>query len=184
MRRWEEGLTFIGGGLLLAVDAVMSDPHSPTTRDDEHAGGRSRLLARSLRHGDAQIVELVGELDIEGAPLSRRVLGRACGSAQHTVFLDLEGLTFMDSSGVQMIIEADRRLRDGGGELVILRAPKHVRRLLELCGLTEILHLSAAGPRPTDSERARQVRLTQATMAAAVRAMRSLDRQRLRPPRH
>jgi anti-anti-sigma factor len=164
-------------------DAVMSDPHPPTTRHEGHADGRRRLLARSLRHGDAQIVELVGELDIEGAPLSRRVLGRACGSAQHTVFLDLEGLTFMDSSGVQMVIEADRSLRDEGRELVILRAPKHVRRLLELCGLTEILHLSEAGPRPTDTERARQVRLTQATMAAAVRAMRSLDRQRLRPPR-
>jgi anti-anti-sigma factor len=159
----------------------MPDPYSPTSRDDEHADGRCRLLARSFRHGDAQIVELVGELDIEGAPLSRRVLGRACGSSQHTVFLDLAGLTFMDSSGVQMIIEADRRLRDDARDLVILRAPRHVRRLLELCGLTEILHLSEAGPRPSDSERARQVRLTQATMAAAVRAMRSLDRQRLRP---
>jgi anti-sigma B factor antagonist len=159
----------------------MPDPYSPTSRDDEHADGRCRLMARSFRHGDAQIVELVGELDIESAPLSRRVLGRACGSSQHTVFLDLAGLTFMDSSGVQMIIEADRRLRDDARELVILRAPKHVRRLLELCGLSEILQLSETGPRPTDSERARQVRLTQATMAAAVRAMRSLDRQRLRP---
>jgi anti-anti-sigma factor len=161
----------------------MSDPRSRTTRQDEHAAGRSRLLVRSLRHGDAQLVELVGELDIEGAPLCRRVLGRACGSAQNTVFLDLAGLTFMDSSGVHMIIEADRRLRDDDRELVIVRAPKHVRRLLELCGLTEILHLAEGGPRASDSERARQVRLTQGTMAAAVRAMRSLDRQRLRPPR-
>ena len=159
----------------------MSDPRSRTTRHDEHAGTRSRLLVRSLRHGDAQVVELVGELDIQGAPLCRRVLERACGSAQHTVFLDVAGLTFMDSSGVHMIIETDRRLREDGRELVIVRAPKHVRRLLELCGLTEILHLSEGGPPATDPERARQARLTQATMAAAVRAMRSLDRQRLRP---
>jgi anti-anti-sigma factor len=161
----------------------MPDPRSRTTRQDEHAAGRGRLLVQSLRHGDAQIVELVGELDIEGAPLCRRELGRACGSAEHTVFLDLAGLTFMDSSGVHMIIDADRRLRNDDRELVIVRAPKHVRRLLELCGLTEILHLAEGGPRASDSERARQVRLTQGTMAAAVRAMRSLDRQRLRPPR-
>lgn len=161
----------------------MSDSRSRMTRQDEHAARRGRLLVRSLRHGDAQIVELVGELDIEGAPLSRRTLGRACSTAEATIFLDLAGLTFMDSSGVHMIIEADRRLREEGRELVILRAPKHVRRLLELCGLTGILHLAEGGPRTTDPDRARQVRLTQGTMAAAVRAMRSLDRQRLRPPR-
>jgi anti-sigma B factor antagonist len=162
---------------------VMSDPRSRMSRQDEHAAARSRLLVRSQRHRDAQIVELVGELDIEGAPLSRRALGRACSSSQPTVFLDLAGLTFMDSSGVHMIIEADRRLREEGRELVIVRAPKHVRRLLELCGLTGILHLAEGGPRTTGPDRARQVRLTQGTMAAAVRAMRSLDRQRLRPPR-
>jgi anti-anti-sigma factor len=161
----------------------MSDPRRRTTRHYEHATGRSRLLVRSLRQGDAQIVEFVGELDIEGAPLSRRLLARACASAEHTVFLDLAGLTFMDSSGVQMIIEAHRRLADDGRELVIVRAPQHVRRLFELCGLIQILHLAEGGPRTSDFERARQVRLTQGTMAAAVRAMRSLDRQRLRPPR-
>jgi anti-anti-sigma factor len=138
-------------------------------------------MVRTLRQGDAQVVQLVGELDIEGAPLSRRTLGRACAAGQHTVFLDLAGLTFMDSSGVHMIIDAHRQLSDEHRELVIMRAPLHVRRLLELCGLTAILHMSD-GPPATDPEHARQVRLTQGALAAAVRAMRSLDRQRLRPP--
>jgi anti-sigma B factor antagonist len=162
--------------------AVMSDQHSRTMRHHEAAARRSRLMVRSLRHADAQIIELIGELDIEGAPLARRALGRACAERPHTIFLDLSRLTFMDSSGVHMIIEGHRRLSDEGRELVIVRAPKHVRRLLELCGLTAMLHLSQAGPQAAGAEQARHVRLTQATMAAAVRAMRSLDRQRLRPP--
>lgn len=161
----------------------MSDPGWPTTYRDTHADRRSRVKVRTLRHGNAQIVELTGELDIEGAPLSRRALGRACAEGHQTVFLDLHGLTFMDSSGVHMIIEAHRHLGEEDRELVIVRAPRHVRRLLELCGLSGILHMSAGGPPPVDPEHARQVRLTQATMAAAVRAMRSLDRQRLRPRR-
>ena len=140
-------------------------------------------MVRTLRQANAQVVQLVGELDIEGAPLSRRALGRACAEGQPTVFLDLSGLTFMDSSGVHMIIEAHRHLTDEDRELVIMRAPRQVRRLLELCGLSGILHMSASGPPRVDPDHARQVRLTQATMAAAVRAMRSLDRQRLRPRR-
>jgi anti-sigma B factor antagonist len=157
----------------------MSDQRSPTTY---RPGRRSRLVIRTLRRGEAQVVQLAGELDVEGAPLSRRALRRACAGDQHTIFLDLGGLTFMDSSGVHMIIEAHRRLSDDDRELVIVRAPRHVRRLLELCGLTRILHLSDDSLPTTDPERARQTRLTQAALAAAVRAMRSLDRQRVRRP--
>jgi anti-sigma B factor antagonist len=161
----------------------MSDSSSPTTYHHKHADRRSRLIVRTLRQGNAQVVELTGELDIEGSPRSRRALKRACAQGHQTVFLDLHGLTFMDSSGVHMIVEAHRRLDDEDRDLIIVRAPKHVRRVLELCGLSEILHMSSGGPPAADRGRARQVRLTQATMAAAVRAMRSLDRQRLRSRR-
>src|SRR4051812_17639058 len=160
----------------------MSDHRSPMTRHDQPAGRRSRLAVHTLRHGDSQTIELVGELDIEGAPLARRALRDACAATVHTIVLDLGGLTFMDSSGVHMIVEAQRRLSDSDRELVIARSPAQVLRLLELCGLTGVLHLSDWSPTAIDVEHARQLRLTQGTMAAAVRAMRSLDRQRLRPP--
>ncbi|HEY0345729.1 MAG TPA: STAS domain-containing protein [Solirubrobacteraceae bacterium] len=160
----------------------MSDQHSPITRHHQPAGTRSRLAVRSLRQGDTHTVELVGELDIEGAPIARRALRDACAAIVHTIVLDLGGLTFMDSSGVHMIVEAQRRLSDSDRELVIARSPAQVLRLLELCGLTGVLHLSDWSPTAIDVEHARQLRLTQGTMAAAVRAMRSLDRQRLRPP--
>jgi anti-sigma B factor antagonist len=166
-----------------SFDAVMPEPRWSTTHHDKHADRRSRLTIRTLRHGNAQIVELAGELDIEGAPRATRALGRASAGGHQTVFLDLHGLTFMDSSGVHMIIDAHRKLDDEDRELVIACAPKHVRRLLELCGLSGILRMTAGGPPPVDPGHARQVRLTQATMAAAVRAMRSLDRQRLRSRR-
>jgi anti-anti-sigma factor len=159
----------------------MSDQRSPTMRHDQPAGRRSHLAVRSLRQGDTQTIELVGELDIEGAPLSRRAVRDACTAGRRTIVLDLGGLTFMDSSGVHLIVEAYRRLSDGGRELVIARPPQHVRRLLELCGLTGILQLSDWSAAAVNADRARQVRGTQAAMAAAVRAMRSLDRQRLRP---
>ncbi|MEA2130565.1 MAG: anti-sigma factor antagonist [Solirubrobacteraceae bacterium] len=160
----------------------MSDQRPRTTRHDEPAARRSHLAVRSLRHGDTQTIELVGELDIEGGPIARRALTRARTANAHTIVLDLEGLMFMDSTGVHMIIDAHNRLSEQGRELVIVRAPAPVRRLLELCGLSDVLHLSDHSPPRIDVEQGRQARLTQGAMAAAVRAMRSLDRQRLRPP--
>jgi anti-sigma B factor antagonist len=161
----------------------MSDQRPRTKRHDQPAGGHSRLAVRSQRQGDTQIIELLGELDIDGAPIARRALREACAAAAHTVVLDLAALTFMDSSGVHMIVEAQRRLSAENRELVIARSPAQVLRLLELCGLTGVLRLSDRTPTAIDAEHARQLRVNQATMAAAVRAMRSLDRQRLRPPR-
>jgi anti-sigma B factor antagonist len=161
----------------------MSDQRPRATRHDQPAGRRSRLAVRTHSQGDTQIVELFGELDIEGAPVARRTLRDACAAAARTVVLDLGALTFMDASGVHMIVEVQRRLSEDDRELVIARSPAQVLRLLELCGLTAVLHLSDRSPTAIDAEHARQLRLTQGAMAAAVRAMRSLDRQRLRPPR-
>jgi anti-anti-sigma factor len=159
----------------------MTDRPWLRTRYDEHGDHPRPLVVRSMRHGDAQIVELVGELDIEGSPQSRRELARACAAGRRTIVLDLGGLTFMDSCGVHMIIEAHEHLSADGRELVIVRAPGQVRRILDLCGLTPVLHLSDVAP-PARPSAARETRVRQAAMAAAVRAMRSLDRQRLRPP--
>ena len=162
----------------------MSDQQPPATRRDRPARRCHRRLAvRSYRQGDAHTIELVGELDIEGSPLARRAVSDALEGAAHRIVLDLAGLTFMDSSGVHMIVEAQRRLGDAHRELVIARSPRQVLRVLELCGLTRVLHLSDSSRSSIAAEHARQLRLTQAAMAAAVRAMRSLDRQRLRPPR-
>jgi anti-anti-sigma factor len=160
----------------------MSAHRPRTTRHDTFTGRRSRLAVRSLRHGDTQMIELVGELDIEGGPFARRALARARTANARTVVLDLEGVTFMDSTGVHMILDAHQRLGEQGRELMIVRAPAHVRRILELCGLKDVVHLSDRSPPRIDVEQGRQARLTQGAMAAAVRAMRSLDRQRLRPP--
>jgi anti-anti-sigma factor len=56
------------------------------------------------------------------------------------VVLVLSGLGFIDSSGLRVIITADRDLAAQDGRLV-LRAPSdNVRRLLEITGLLDHLH--------------------------------------------
>lgn len=136
----------------------------------------SPLAVHTIRIGGDPVVELRGELDVAGAPESRDAVLHACTIARRTVVLDLGGLTFMDSRGVEMILEAHALLRRDGRRLVIARAPGHVRRLLELCGLAAGLELSDEPP----TAARRDARVRQAALAAAVRAMRSLDGTRTR----
>ncbi|MCD9622712.1 STAS domain-containing protein [Rhabdothermincola salaria] len=85
--------------------------------------------------GDTVVVSLTGELDPHTVPMLADELDDAIDGGATSVALDLSGLTFIDSSGLRVVIATHRRLEESGGRLV-LRAPSDtVRRLLELTGL-------------------------------------------------
>jgi anti-anti-sigma factor len=81
-------------------------------------------------------VHVVGELDLATAPQ----LGQALGGAQRqarVVVLDLRELTFMDTSGVHLIIDAADDARQSGGRLMLVRPPPQIDRLLTLTGVAD-----------------------------------------------
>ena len=83
------------------------------------------------RRGEAAIVTVSGELDLASAPhLDERL--RACEDGTHTVLVDLRGLTFMDSSGLRVILAADARARSRGGRLLLVPGPPGVQRVFQL----------------------------------------------------
>ena len=55
--------------------------------------------------------------------------------------LDLGGLTFMDSSGIAVILRAKRRMEALGGNLVVANIPKQAARVLETAGLARYVKL-------------------------------------------
>ena len=55
------------------------------------------------------------------------------------VMLDLSALSFMDSTGLRAIVEAQRRTTISGGTLVIRKGPKQVQRIFDLAGVAHIL---------------------------------------------
>lgn len=87
------------------------------------------------QHGDTLTLAIAGELDLETAPkLAERVAGKRTAEIA-TLALDLTELTFMDSSGLRLLIELDRQAADAPWSLT-LRAPKHAaaRTVLRLTG--------------------------------------------------
>lgn len=97
---------------------------------------------------DAAWVRPAGELDIAGQARFTQVLSHA-GRAARLVVLDLRELTFMDCSGLQVIVEASARARGAGWRLLLIRGPAQIHRLFTLtgCGLDlEILDLDPAEP--------------------------------------
>lgn len=92
--------------------------------------GSERLLVTS---GDDGTVALIGELDAHSASELGAIFDAVSDDGK--VVVDLSELSFMDSSGLRVIIAGHKRLADGGGALTLKNPTRPVRRLLSVSGL-------------------------------------------------
>ncbi len=58
--------------------------------------------------------------------------------------LDLSAITFMDSSGIAVILGLHRRLHEIGGILEVHNAPKQANRVIKAAGIDRIIPVSVA----------------------------------------
>ena len=95
-----------------------------------------------LARESATVVEVAGELDLHGAPQLRAELARAIElSAPPRVIVDLNGVTFLDSTGVGVLVGALKRARELDGQLLFCNPQPRVCRVFEITGLVEALPL-------------------------------------------
>jgi anti-anti-sigma factor len=116
------------GGLFRRDLARHATPPVGADQDEQ-------LTVSGTRVGDRYVVGACGELDLGGAWRLERELRRAEESSAHEILLDLGGLQFIDSIGMQVVIHASDRARDHGKRLMILSGPRNVHRAFELSGL-------------------------------------------------
>lgn len=82
-----------------------------------------------------------GDLDMSQAAAVRQAFGRIAPC--RSVIVDLARVTFIDSAGLGSLIGGIRRIREGGGE-VVLCAPTHpVARVLHMTGVSRLAALTA-----------------------------------------
>ena len=88
------------------------------------------------------IVRLKGELDHHEANLFRDLWQKEINTHQvRHVILNLEGITFMDSSGIGVLLGRYKEITQMGGELVICSIQHQVKRIFEMSGLFKIIRL-------------------------------------------
>jgi len=88
---------------------------------------------------------VTGELDLATAPQLARTLREARQEAR-LVVLDLRELTFVDSAGVHVILDAGIRCRRAGRRLIAVRAPSQVDAIFTLIGVTEDVEIFDLDP--------------------------------------
>ena len=87
-----------------------------------------------------QLQEQSGELDHHGARNALREIELAIdASLPRMLMLDLAGVTFMDSSGIGLLMGRFKLMRALGGTVYIANAGERIRKVLMLSGIHKII---------------------------------------------
>jgi anti-anti-sigma factor len=84
------------------------------------------------RTADAVVIAPTGEIDLATVDALAQAVAAAREEAA-SIVLDLRDVTFMDSAGLRLVLEASR----GGAGFAVVRGPREVQRLFDLVGLDE-----------------------------------------------
>ena len=100
----------------------------------------SGQLAIDVSRGDGRVtVALVGELDMASAPQLESALDDAALADAPTLVLDLQQLSFMDSTGLRIILGARENCQARGQDFAVTPGSQQVQRLLSVTGVREHL---------------------------------------------
>jgi cysteine synthase B len=117
------------------------------------------------------VLELDGDLDFTHVNVARRAVHELALTRRGALALDLRGLTFMDTTGVRLILQALQRAEERGADFALIRGPFEVHRVLELVGLTDQLRI-VEGPSELDALRAAAPAIAAPPAPAALRRRR------------
>ncbi|MFN8075722.1 MAG: STAS domain-containing protein [Kineosporiaceae bacterium] len=91
--------------------------------------------------GAATVVEVGGDLDVQTGPALREVLYELAAKGGQDVVLDLSQVSFLDSSGLGVLVGALKRTRAAGGSLRLAGCSGSVLDVLTLTGLNRVFAL-------------------------------------------
>lgn len=86
------------------------------------------------------LLELSGEIDHHGARNAIRELEMAVDTAlPKKLVLDMAGVTFMDSSGIALLLRAQQRMQLLDGSLLVCNVPQQAKRVLDAAGIGRLV---------------------------------------------
>jgi anti-sigma B factor antagonist len=87
------------------------------------------------------VVAVAGEIDVYTSPVLQEKLVEILRDGSSTIVLDLSNVTFLDSTGLGVLITALKRCRNADGDLELVTAQPNVLKVLEITGLNDVFQV-------------------------------------------
>jgi anti-anti-sigma factor len=90
---------------------------------------------------EPNLLILEGEIDLHASPRVREAASLLLDQQTPRILIDLSGVTYMDSSGIAVLIETMQRAQGYGGHLALFAISHRVRMVFEIAQLDRVLNL-------------------------------------------
>jgi anti-sigma B factor antagonist len=98
----------------------------------------------SVATPEASVYVLSGEVDAHTAPQFADYFEPLPTVDDGVLVIDMADVTFMDSSGLRVLIELNRRIGESGASLTVRSPSRSVAKIIEISGLSDIIEVSSA----------------------------------------
>ena len=98
-------------------------------------------LAVDETHPPYTVLAVTGEVDVYTAPRLREKLVELVSQEKLQVIVDLEGVDFLDSTGLGVLVGGLKRLRSHDGDLGLVCSEPRVLKVFEITGLTKVFSI-------------------------------------------
>ncbi|MDO8682527.1 MAG: STAS domain-containing protein [Armatimonadota bacterium] len=105
-------------------------------------------LESSVRERDGlKVLDVTGEIDVYTAPKFKDAVNSIISTGQNHLIINMENVTYMDSSGFGTLLSATKRLRPEGGTVNLVKCNNPISRMLRITRLDTIF-----GTYPSEDE--------------------------------
>ena len=88
--------------------------------------------------GDAYVVDLIGEIDVYTSPKVRDAITELIDCEHYSIVINLERVSYLDSTGLGVLIGGLKRVREHGGSVNLVCTTPQIKRLFNITGLVKI----------------------------------------------
>jgi anti-sigma B factor antagonist len=96
------------------------------------------LVLGSRTENGWAVLEVQGEVDLYTSPQLRDAILRLTEEGENRIVIDLNNVSFMDSSGLGVLVAGLKRARERGGELALVFGEGSIQKVLGITGLDKV----------------------------------------------
>ena len=102
---------------------------------------RTGFAVGAERSDRSTVLKLAGELDVATAPALDRALSLAFAADPSSMVVDLSRLSFLDSTGIRVLVTAAKQAETDGCSIVFMAPTEQVLRVLRLTGVDRLIQI-------------------------------------------
>jgi len=93
------------------------------------------------QRGGITVIEAIGELDFYTGPMLRKAFSESVAEGNALIVTDLEGLEFLDSTGLAVLIRGLKECNAAGGAFALARLTRRTTHTLQTAGVLHLFNL-------------------------------------------